>query len=134
MALNPFKVGDKVRQKPKGQQITQCGADLGYLDCLGDEDLIVTGSTEDYISFRNNSSLGNNWCHERFELVESVTTNVAPELPKDAPVEDEGKIVWVLYNPLLKKIDSICSTRSVARSRKTPDQRVKKAKITILGD
>ena len=129
MTSNPFKVGDTVRQKPKGQQIMKGGADLGYSDFLGDGDLIVAGATADYISFNNKFSFG--WCHERFELVKSAPE---PELPKETPVEDNDKIVWVLYNPLLKKIDSICSTRSVARSRKRPDQRVKKAKITIIGD
>lgn len=54
---------------------------------------------------------------------------------KETPANEISCIVWVLYNVDTKKIDSICKTRKVARSRRNPEnQRVKKARITILGD
>lgn len=127
MIENPFKVGDKVRQKPRGQQRLFSGADLGYSDFLGNAIFKIHKIEPGYVHINEGGpKFQQVWCHERFELVESVEREPLPK--------EDGEIVWVLFNPLLKKIDSICSTRAVARSRKSPDQRVKKAKITIIGD
>lgn len=123
MQTNPFKVGDKVRQKYTPGATTKDGIKLHFEKCLQNEIFVVEDVSQDFVYIDENSP----YFWERFELVsEEKVQEKIPTLKEKSwwgIVDDENQIL------------DLYKTRKNARESKTywPDStKIKKIKLTVM--
>ena len=128
MQTNPFKVGDKIRQK-SSTMLSEVLGGLYYSDYLGQKIHIVYDVTPPCVMLDDDAE----WWWERFELVEE---KVQEEVKSEEKVPTlKEKFWWGIVNDK-NEILGLQTTRQDARHVKRyfydDSTKIKKVKLTVM--
>ena len=128
MQSNPFKVGDKVRQK-SSTMLSEVLGGLYYSDYLGQKIHIVHDVTPPCVMLDDNAE----WWWERFELVPEEKAQEEVKSEEKVPTLKE-KFYWALLED--GEVVGVFKTRHLARHRKSEvawnEYKIKKVKLTVV--
>lgn len=128
MQSNPFKIGDKVRQK-SSTMLSEVLGGLYYSDDLGQKIHIVYGVTPSCVMLDDDAE----WWWERFELVPEEKVQEEVKSEEKVPTLKE-KFYWGIVNDENKILD-LYKTRQNARESKifwSDSTKIKKVKLTVM--